>query len=72
MSSLFQQLQSQIFQSQWIVLVHGENDFFFLMQNLNRVVWTINALLTIRSEMIAFSGNNQNFKMFGVPPNTLP
>ena len=37
-----------------------------------RVVWTINTLLTDRSEMVQFSGNNQNIKMFGVPPNTLP
>ena len=28
----------------------------------------INALLTIRSEMLPFSENNQNIKMFGVPP----
>ena len=32
----------------------------------------INALLTVRSEMLPFSGNNQNINMFGVPPNTLP
>ena len=25
-----------------------------------RVVWTINALLTVRSEMLPLSGNNQN------------
>ena len=33
-----------------------------------RVVWTINALLTVCSEMLPFSGNNQNIKFFGVPP----
>ena len=32
-----------------------------------RVVWTINALLTVRSEMLPFSENNQNIKMFGAP-----
>ena len=36
------------------------------------VVWTINALLTVHSEMLPFSENNQNIKVFGVPPNTLP
>ena len=35
------------------------------------VIWTINALLTVRSEMLPFSGNNHNIKIFGVPPNTL-
>ena len=35
-----------------------------------RVVWTINALLPVHSEMLPFSGNNQNIKIFGVPPNT--
>ena len=42
----------------WIVLVHG--DFFFFYAEFYRVVWTINALLTVRSEMLPFSGNNQN------------
>ena len=28
-------------------------------------------LLTVRSEMRPFSGDIQNIKMFGVPPNTL-
>ena len=46
--------------------------FFFFNAEFHRVVWTINALLTVCSEMIPFSGNNQNIKMFGVPPNTLP
>ena len=32
----------------------------------------INTLLTIRSEMLPFSENNQNINIFGVPPNTLP
>ena len=61
--------------SQWIVLVHGKNEilyFCFVNAEFYRVVWTINALLIIRSEMIPFSENNQNTKMFGVPPNTLP
>ena len=44
----------------------------FVNAEFYRVVWTINALLTVRSEMLPFSGNNQNIKMFGVPPNTLP
>ena len=48
--------------------------FFFVNAEFYRVVWTINALLvlTIRSEMLPFSGNIQKIKMFGVPPNTLP
>ena len=37
-----------------------------------RVVWTKHALLTIHSEMLPFSGNNQNIKNFGIPLNTLP
>ena len=62
-------------QSQWIVLVqkYGENEiFYFCFDNaeFNRVVWTINALLTIRSEMLLISENYPNIKMFGVPPNT--
>ena len=36
-----------------------------------RVVWTINALLIVLSGNASFSGNNQNIKLFGVPPNTL-
>ena len=46
--------------------------FFWVNAEFYRVVWTINALLTVRSEMLPFSGNIQNTKMFGVPPNTLP
>ena len=38
------------------------------MQKFIEFVWTINALLTVRSEMLPFSGNNQNIKMFGGPP----
>ena len=45
--------------------------YFFVNAEFYRVVWTINALLTVRSEMLPFSGNNQNIKMFGVLPNTL-
>ena len=41
--------------------------FFFFNAELYRVVWTINALLTV-----PFSGNNQNINFFGVPQNTLP
>ena len=33
-----------------------------------RVVWTINALLTVRSDMLPFSGNNQNIKKNWSPP----
>ena len=48
--------------------------FVFVNAEFYRVVWAtcINALLTVRSEMFPFSGNNQNTKMFGVPPNALP
>ena len=46
--------------------------FFFINAEFHWVVLTINALLTVRSEMLPISGNNQNIKMFGVPPNTLP
>ena len=52
-------------------MVHGENEIFyfcFVNAEFYRVVWTINALLIIRSEMVPFSENNQNIKMFGVPP----
>ena len=44
------------------------NIYFLVNAEFYRVVWTINALLTVRSEMLPFSGNNQNIKMFGVPP----
>ena len=47
--------------------------FFLLMQIFCCwVIWTINALLTIRSKMLQFSGNYQNINKLGVPPNTLP
>ena len=42
--------------------------FFFFYAEFCRAIWTINALLTVRSEMLPFSGNNQNIKMCGVPP----
>ena len=42
----------------------------FFNAEFYRVAWTINALLTVRSEMLPFSENNQNIKMFGGPPNT--
>ena len=41
--------------------------FLFVNTEFYRVVWTINALLTVRSEMLPFSGNNQNITLFGVP-----
>ena len=42
--------------------------YFFVNAEFYRVVWTINALFTVRSQMLPFSRNNQNIKMFGVPP----
>ena len=39
--------------------------FFFVNAEFYRVVSTINALLTVRSEMFPFSGNNQKIEMFG-------
>ena len=35
-------------------------------------VWIGNALSIVCSERLKLSRNNQNIKMFGVPPNTLP
>ena len=54
-----QNMSTQIDWSQWIVLVHGKNGnyyiFFFLVNGkFYRVVWTINALLTVHSEMLQF------------------
>ena len=46
--------------------------FCFVNAEFYRVVWTINALLTVRSKMLPFSENNQNIEMFGGSPNTLP
>ena len=40
---------------------------FFVNAEFYRVVWTINALLTVRSEMLPFSGNNQNIKILESP-----
>ena len=59
--------------SQWIVLVHvlakiENQSFFFANAEVYRVVWTINVLLTVRSEMLPFSGNNQHIKIVTVPP----
>ena len=45
----------------WIFFVVVDAEFY-------RVLWTINALLTVCFKMLPFSGNNQNIKMFGVPP----
>ena len=42
--------------------------YIFFNAEVYRVVWTLNALLTVRSEMLPFSRNIQNIKMFGVPP----
>ena len=46
--------------------------FFFVNAEFYRIVWTTNAVLEVRSEMLPFSENIKNIKMFGVPPNTLP
>ena len=35
-------------------------------------MWIVNALSIICSEMLKLSRNNQNIKVFGFPPNTLP
>ena len=43
-------------------MVNGENEnwyIFFVNAEFYRVVWTINALLTVRSERLPFSENNQ-------------
>ena len=42
--------------------------FFFVNAEFYWVVWTINALWTVRSEMLPFSENNQNIEIF---PRTL-
>ena len=44
------------------------NIYIFVNAEFYRVVWTINALLTVRSKMLPFSENNQNIKLFGVNP----
>ena len=44
--------------------------FLFRPAEFYRVVWTINALLIVRSEMLPFSGNNQN-RIFSESPRTL-
>ena len=51
-----------------------QNYTLALMQNFIELYELVmrNALLTVCSEMLPFSGNNQNIKLFGVPPNTLP
>ena len=48
--------------------------FFFVNTAFYRVVWTINALLLVRSKMLKFSGNNQNINwswIFSESPRTL-
>ena len=54
------------------MLVHGENEneYLFLLINaeLYRVVCTINALLTVRSEMLPFSVNKLKYKNVLSPP----
>ena len=53
-------------------------DSFGTLQKWKLIYFFINAefhwvvLTTVRSEMLPISGNNQNIKFFGVPPNTLP
>ena len=42
--------------------------YFVVNAESYRVVWTIIAMLTIRSDMLPFSVNNQNIKIFGVLP----
>ena len=42
--------------------------FCFVNVEFYRVVWTNNALLTIRSEMLPFSENNQKYKNVRSPP----
>ena len=44
------------------------NIFFPLNAEFYRIVWTINALFTVRSEMLPFSGNNQKIKIVRSPP----
>ena len=56
-------------------LVCGENQmklFFFIESLFDSSVRIVNALSIVCSEMLKLSRNNQNIKMFGVPPNTLP
>ena len=38
------------------------------MQNFIELYELLKTLLTVRLEMLPFSGNNQNIKMFGSPP----
>ena len=44
------------------------NIYFLLMQNFIELYITINVLLTVRSEMLPFSGNNQKHKNVRSPP----
>ena len=55
-------------------MVHPDGMVHFLKIKKKREKIHQNYLvaLIIRSEMLPFSENNQNTKMFGVPPNTLP
>ena len=41
--------------------------FFFFNAEFYRVVWTINAPLTVCSEMLPFSGKNQNINVWSPP-----
>ena len=43
-------------------------NIFFVNAEFYRVVWTINALLTVRSEMLPYSGNNQKHRNVWSPP----
>ena len=46
--------------------------FFLVNAEFYRVVWTINALLTVRSKMLPFLGNNQNITYVWSPPPPPP
>ena len=50
----------------WKLIFFGVNAEFY------RVIWTINVLLTVRSEMLPFSGNNQNIIFFLESPPPPP
>ena len=45
-----------------------KNNMFFVNAEFYRVIWTINALLIVRSEMLQFSGNNQKHRNVQSPP----
>ena len=45
---------------------------FFIESQFYSSVWIVNARSIVCSEMLKLSRNNQNIKMLGVSPNTLP